>query len=449
MKRKFSPKLCGVACAAFLFIAAASAAVLLSGALRRETAPYTVLFPDEAGEYSILSTGSYAGCEVSVFTGDASSVLLRSDAHGVKTRVDLKLRLDWAALYGGSLFVRSGGDLIAYDPSTLRELSRRALPWPADELVRFACDQDGVLYGVLSQSRDTVRVVSPGGTEQTVSMPSEIEAFCGCPQGVLVWSGGSLRMLSGTNTRSDLWPCAPLAAFGSDCFLDCDGLFCVCGPEGVVPLFRCEQALYEGPYYCLDEEGCLLAAGETDVSRFDRDGALLGQCVLEAAPKAVSTGGAFFRKDGMYCFSPFSFLAQEGPKESAEPSASPAPTPSAEPPVRVENEYILLSPGTTVEELRELMKPEAVDVRSRTGSQLTAGALATGMTANGWVLVVEGDCNGSGDLTGSDLREAVSMSLAPEREMSPQFRAADLNGDGAIDASDLLALSELIEAHGN
>lgn len=165
-------------------------------------------------------------------------------------------------------------------------------------------------------------------------------------------------------------------------------------------------------------------------------------CSLEKTAFLVCGSGAFYLAEGVLYYSPFAFS-----RITPEPSAEPSPAPG-EPPVRVENGYLLMSVGSTADELRELFKPEAVDIRGLTGKQVVHGKLATGMTAGEWILVIEGDTDGSGTVTGADLRAALKMSMEPPAEGSPWFRAADLNGDGVVDTADLVLLSAMAAGEG-
>lgn len=429
-------RLCVFLCAAFLFLAAV---VALSGALKSESAPAVPLLADEDGALSVLAAGSVGTDTAVVFTEGDSAILLRCNSEGVQARADLPFPLDWAAVWEGTLLLKSGETVFTYDPFDLRELSNTPLPWPVDDVHLFSVDQTGVMYAILAESRNCLQIHLPDGTETVETLPGELEVLCSCPQGVWVWAEGSLRAVSGTETQRFVWPSAPLAAFGQAAFLDHDGLFCICKDGEVLPQFRCEHALYEGPCSCVDSEGCLLTADNAAVLRFGPDGQSVERCELPAAPVAVTAAGAVVRKDGAFCFSAFSFAPQ------ADETPVPTPAETAETaPLQLENEYLILPCGTTVQELRELIQPETAEIRDRAGRLLTTGNLATGMTANDWVVVVKGDLNGSGTITGSDLHEAILLSLG-QQEPTPQLRAADMNDDGVIDTHDLLLLSKLIE----
>lgn len=441
MRRKESIRLCVVLCAAFLFIAGA---VFLSGAAQRETTPYVPLLSDADGRYSVLAVGSVGTDAVAVFSGSESSALLRCNADGVQAQVNLQIPLDWAAVREAEIVLKSDGLLLQYDAFTLRETAQSNLPWPADDILNFACDQNGTMYAVLSQSRNSVQIRLPDGSGRTESLPGEIRAFSAVLQGVWVWTEGDLRMLSRAERREFAWPVAPLAAFDEGAFLDRDGLFCTCEGTEVFPLFRCEQDLYEGLNYCLDAEGCLLIADGVSVLRYDRAGELLEGCELAGTPEAICANGAIFRQEDGFYYAELASLPQE--PEPPQETPEPGPTPGEEiepPPLQLEDNCIIVQYGMTVQELRELFKPEAVEIRDRSGRLLTSGRLATGMTANDFVIVLEGDVNGSGTITESDLREAIGMYLQQEGS-GPQFRAADLTDDGTIDAYDLLLLSKLI-----
>lgn len=442
MKRKESIRLCVVLCAVFLFVAGAAA---LYGAAELETMPYISLFSDEGGRYSVLAVGSVGADTVAVLSDNESAMLLRCSAEGVQTQADLQIPLDWASVREDAILLKSGDILLQYDPFSLQETSKANLPWPADDILNFACDQTGAMYAVLSQSRNSVQIHLQDGGEKIESLPGEIRTFSAVSQGVWVWAEGDLRMLSGTENREFIWPIAPLAVFDENTFLDRDGLFCTCAAGEIFPLFRCEHELYEGLNSSMDAEGFLLTADGQSILRYDREGKLLGRCELAGMPDAICANGAIFRKGGDFCYTSFAFA----PQKSESPGETPAPSPTlgeeiGSSQLQLEGDFIIVQYGMTVQELRELFKPEAAEIRDRTGRLLTAGRPATGMTANDFIIVLEGDVNGSGTVTESDLREAIGMYLQQE-ESGPQFRAADLSGDGRIDARDLLLLSKLIE----
>lgn len=445
MKRKGSIKLCVILCAAFLFVAGA---VALFGAAEREIAPYVSLLSDEGGTRRVLAVGSAGTDAVAVFSTNVAATLVRCNSENVQAQIDLPFPLDWAAIFDDKLLLKSGDLLLEYDPLSLQERAKTNLPWPADDVLKFACDQNGAMYAVLSQSRNCVQISLPDGGGSTETLPGEITGFSAFSQGVWVWAEGGLRMLSGTERREFIWPIAPLAAFDENTFLDRDGLFCTCAAGEVSPLFRCEQNLYESLNFCVDDEGCLLIADGASALRYSRAGELLGRCELAGTPDALCTNGAFFRREGSFCYAAFAFAPQESkpPQESEPPEGMPTPSSEPEeepPPLQLEDDCIIVQYGMTVEDLRELFKPEAAEIRDRAGRPLTAGKLATGMTANDFVIVLEGDLNGNGTVTESDLHEAIELYLQQE-ESGPRFRAADLNGDGLIDAHDLLLLSKLI-----
>ena len=445
MKRNKEIKLCVVLCAAFLFVAGA---VALFGAAEREALPYVPLLSDEGGALRVLAVGSVGTDTVAVFSSNDSATLLRCSAEGVQAQIDLQLPPDWAAVSEDSILLKSDDILLEYDPISLQEKSETNLPWPADDILAFACDQTGAMYAVLSQSRNCVQISLPDGSERTEILPGEIAELCAFSQGVWVWAESDLRMLSGAESREFVWPIAPLAAFDENHFLDRDGLFCTCEAGEILPLFRCEQELYEGFNVCMDGEGCLLIADGASALRYDRTGEFLGRCELAGTPDALCTNGVLFRREGSFCYAAFKYAPQKSkpPEETPEPSPTPesSPTPGeANAPLQLEDDCIIVRYGMTVQELRELFKPETAEIRDRAGRLLTAGKLATGMTVNDFVIVLEGDVNGSGTITESDLRESIELYLQ-QGEPGPRFRAADLNDDGLIDAHDLLLLSKLI-----
>ena len=136
-----------------------------------------------------------------------------------------------------------------------------------------------------------------------------------------------------------------------------------------------------------------------------------------------------------------------GPTEEPEPSPSPSPTPPPTPEgIQLEGDTLLMPEGVTVEQLLGYFAPDAVYIRRADGSAVTAGRLATGMTAGPYSVVVWGDCDGTGSVSQSDLRAAQALVLEGPAAGGPYARAADLDGDGQLTTLDLVLLERLVNS---
>lgn len=410
--------------------------LLLMGNGEPEETPYVVLYSGAESTPTVLVAETKNGESLFVLSQSSGTVLLRANEHGTAARYDLSAPADWAAVRGDALLVLSGGALFTYDAKTLTQLDETTLAWDADDLLHFAYGEDGTQYAVLATQRDTLSV-SRNGEKTSVQLGGKVESFCGYAGGVWLSAGGELIRQSGTETVRFSWASPLFTAFQENLILDGDGTLCIAGEEDLAPLLSCEQELYRPTEVCFDGEALLTISGKS-VLRTDVDEERSEQCTLPAKALGITCSGAIFYQDDTVCYAPFTFAPVVTP--------TPSPTPQPEvPALRTEGDFLICQPNTTVSELRESMKPEAAEIRDKAGRLLTSGRLATGMTANGWTVVVEGDCNGSGTLTGSDLQQAILMMLNEETEPASAFRAIDYDESGTINTHDLLTLSKKIE----
>ena len=206
-----------------------------------------------------------------------------------------------------------------------------------------------------------------------------------------------------------------------------------------------------------------MADSEGTIYRHDVDGTITGWFELEGEILRLSREGVLVEKDGKLWFSPYLFqdIGEEPeatpaptlvPSEEPTPSESPIPTeeptptpeptptetptpepsetssPSPEPGEDTEAsptpapsdsplystttwdgiEYVLLNDQMTAKKLRDLMKPQAVLIRDLEGNPVSEGVIKTGMTMDDKVIVILGDCNGSGYVNSKDI-ELASM----------------------------------------
>lgn len=416
--------------------------VLSLGSLQKSGAAGTELLRN-AEDQKVLLLEAVGGDIWLACGGKERSYLLRADGETgrVKASRELELPLRWASLQKGTIYYREDGEnsswLVACDGETLHELFRRELPWAPKDILLFSCDGEGDAFCVLSQSREALRVSSLGKKEQTSRFPAEIDFLESDGNGPVFHTGGELHLPDGKKL-----PCAlaPLACFGNGYFLDGDGALCRLDGEGLAPLYQCEENIYGRFSYCLDGENCLiLSKGGGSVYRYDETGKVTGACKLDDTALAVCAAGGVTKRDGTLFYTPFVFAAGPLPALTPEPTIGPA-----ELPVTVEGDFLLLEPGSTADDLRELFQPEGVLLYDRLGKPMTHGRLATGMMAGDWTVVIRGDCNGSGTINERDLRAASAMLLTGEYSSEADYRAADLNDDGKLDTTDLVLLSKLV-----
>lgn len=417
------------------------------GSTEEEPLPSVLVLRDPTEALSPLLLDEQDGSVLLACGGYETALLLRLNAATgeVETRRELDAPLYWAALRSGTLFLRDdsgdGSALVACDWETLGEVSRRELGFQLDDLAFFDCDGQGNAAYVLSRSRSFLRTSSANGNAAVREFPDAIEFLEAEENGRLwVYAGKALYSAEPGGEFQEI-PCLgqPYHLLGDGRLVDRDGVVYQWEETVLKPVFQCPDIIDSLFSFCPDRENCLIVSKTGGgISCYGSKGESLGSCRLEQTAAAVcGAGGLYRREDGLY-YSAFSF-------SPPSPSLSPSPTPEPEnPPVKAEGNFILMPAGATADQLRELFKPEAVIIRDLNGDPLTHGRLATGMTAGDWVLVIEGDCNGTGTVNTADLREALSLSLRPAQPEDPCYRAADLNGDGTVDTQDLLLLSAMV-----
>ena len=441
----------------FLFCAFCVVIVLflLSGSTQVEVLPSVQVLDDPQERYLPLVFEEQNGSAVLVCSGAENTVLLRLD--GVTGQIQLQDAITslspWAALRGGSLFVlESENDstlLVTYDVETFEELSHRSLPLLPDKLLQFDCDSGGTVYCTLSDSPAVLRILSPDETEVTREFAAPVEYLETAEDGsLLVFAGEKLFYARQGNFQEIPCLAPPCKRLNDTLSVDRDGIVSVIAFDEtgafLSPLFRCSEQFSDAFSFCLDGEKCLILSNGSTVLRYDLEGQSRGSCHLTSAPLAICSAGALLLERNELSYSAFAFSEEELPFETPLPpenSQSSEEFPSEEPPLEIEGQYIVMPVGSTVAELREYFKPEAVKICDLAGRQITQGTLATGMTAGDWIIVIEGDCNGTGTVNSADLRAALTLFLESPLVTDANSRAADLNRSGEIDTQDLLLLS--------
>ena len=445
----------------FLFSAllVLAGAFLLSGSTAAEVLPAVQVLSDPREQYLPLLLDERENSVLLVCSGEEDTLLLRLD--GSTGQVLLQREIPslsvWSALRGDYFFIleytEDGTFLTAYDTDTLAERSRASLPVHPDRLLQFDCDAAGTVTYTLAGSPAVLRTFSAAGEEsREFSGPVEYLETAG-DGSLLVFADKKLFYARQGEAFQEV-PCLapPCKRLSETILIDRDGIVSALKTDetGVFlsSRFRCSEQLTDAFSFCLDGENCLLLSNGSTVFRYDMKGENQGSCHLASVPLAICPAGAILREGDALSYSVFSFPGTDRSPDSTDSSLGSDPPPqgpaSAEPPIEVEDQYILMPAGSTVAELRELFKPEAVKICDVTGKQITQGKLATGMTAGDWFIVIEGDCNGTGTVNSADLRTALSLFLDSDIVTDANTRAVDLNDNGVIDTEDLFLLSAMV-----
>lgn len=440
-------------------------AVLLAGffLLRADTLAEisgTVLLEGTAGEFSAVLLSEVGDSAVAVFSGDEQSALrvVNSSTGETTTQLDLPIHIQWAAVRGEKLFVREDRTdsitLVEYDAETLTETDSYSLDINPDSIIHFDCDENAACYYVLAKERAILHSATAEGEGKSFGFADRIEFFECTPNGTLwVYSGEQLYRADPQGEFAAVeFSGVPYHLLSENYLIDTDGVLYSVSTAKPEPLFRCGDALYNRLSFCLDRDGRLVVSKTGgSVSKYNTTGEAAGRLKLEKTAMAVCGCGAVYSKGKSICYAPFSFGDVEA-SPSPSPNVQPTDTPSVETvPAYAEGDFIIVPMGTTVAELQELFKPEAVIVRSQNGEKALNGRLSTGMTVGSWVIVVEGDCNGTGSVNIADLKIAMTLYIYSEHpeatyEISDACRrATDLNQNGMIDTEDLVMLAHLVE----
>lgn len=437
---------------ALLFFTLFSLFLLTVAVERQETLPGVSLVGLPSGGGKILLLQERDGVVWLVCSGADSSLLLKLDGATGKELLRRKLDfpLQWAALRGDELLVleelEAGSRLICWDSETLEKRSFTDLKESYGDLMYFDCDSSETIFSVGRKNRSILKIKTDG-IEKEQAFPEAV-SFLGVDghDGLYVYAGDSLYVRTGgeEDFRQISGLACPKTLLGPGRWLDGEGMVRLLGEEGASALFQISEPVFSSRFYCLDRENCLIvSAGSGNLRRYGPSGEGKGACLTDGTLRALCGMGAVCETGEGFSYVPLAFSQ---PGEGPSPSPSPSPSPEPEAPAWLEGEYLVAPPGTTAAEIRELLRPDVAEIRDVLGNRVTWGRLATGMTVNRWTVVVLGDCDGTGAVSGSDVRRAMAMSLEGDLQEGPYFRAADLDEDGAVGAEDLVRLSAMAAA---
>lgn len=410
-----------------------------------------VLAEEPEGGCSILLFAEWMGKDVLAYSGPEQAAVLAVDpASGTEEhRADFSCPLYWAAPRGGSLFVlEASGDSLVLESfsQSLEPVSREEFPLKPGNLLFFDCSPEGALYAVETRGKETLLLLEPEGERQERRFDGDVEFLGVTPQGGLFVHAAGKLYSAEDGALESLKPltctAAPAVLLGEDLLLDRDGMVCRMEEGWAKPLFRCLPPVYSQVFPCLDRRNCLiLSNGESGLLRYSLDGKPLGSRTVEGTLLGISPSGALVRRERLLTYAPHGFREEPSPSPTVPPQPSETPGLSPDPGLSVDGIFLSMPAGSTVQELLTLFQPDFVTVRDASGKAVSAGRLATGMTAGAYTLVVPGDCTGNGAVNGGDIRAAHAHVLGTEPLPGEAYRrAADLDGDGAVTGADLVLL---------
>lgn len=386
-----------------------------------------------------------------VCSGRDSALLMKLNAHTGREllRREVEAPLAGAAFQGGRVLAWGDGqgetELYAFDADSLEQVSGESASWDPAELLWLDWDGAGHALAVTGEAPAFLHVRLAEGREETVGFPERI-TFLQADQlgnvylcaGERLYLGEILSEGDGPVFRKLPGEREPVLLAGPGVWMERDGAVCRLKDGGAEQIFRLEGLEVPPLFCCLDGKNCLvLSNGGSTLEWYDERGRRMGSRTTENEVAALCASGAVTQgKTGIF----YVPLPEYGNAEQ-DPLPTPAPIDETG---WVEGEYLVVPVGTTAAELRRLMEPETADIRDSSGAPVMFGGLATGMRVNNWTVVVPGDCNGTGTITGSDVRKAMELSLSGDGEVEgPYGRAADLDEDGRITGTDLVNLSAL------
>ncbi|WP_322173704.1 dockerin type I domain-containing protein [Acutalibacter caecimuris] len=304
---------------------------------------------------------------------------------------------------------------------------------------------------------------------------------------VYAYADGTLYRWEGNayNEREE-YPCPvpPEGILGEDGFLDQNGIIKVIeNGEVTTAVTGIEQLALE---LCFVHGSEIYTATAADtVCRYNLLGEITGTFLPDGYVRGLTTAWALIEKDGAFFLSPYIFTTEDdSAEETPEPTSEPTPIPTVEPseePTPLPSEdpspipspsvmpdetdpkpkpfykeievdeitYVLLEEDTTVRQLRELKKPEAVLIMGSSGIPLAEGKLKTGMKMNDAIIVIIGDCNGDGYVSRADMIMMEDYVLGKDGFAKEEaFLAVDLDYDEEITLLDLVAMAKMLGKRG-
>lgn len=449
----------GAVCALVFFFALAGCLMLgLSGG-------------ESEGEYRELSAVPDGGCQALlleeadgvscfVFSGVETAAALAVSGEGeVLHRAEFSRPLYGAFLRGSSLFVLSqDGSRTRVTELRLPDFTvgldyRAEVPLP--EIAMADCGPSGELYLVTVREPGTVRRCLPDGTSTSRPCGERVEFLGLTRQGTLYLCAGDSLFVSDTPEHQSFQKLdcdvPPAVLLDEKLYLNADGDVCRAEGSRAEPVFHCPVPPSEFLFHCLGRENCLFWSDGPNSLRCSRlSGTALGGVTLRGSLKAVGSLGAVVELEQKLCYVPYAsfanFPAEEQPTPPPAESPGPeTPEPTSVPGVSLRNGFLFVPEGMRVNELSAWFRPEELEVRDGQGDWIASGTLATGMQANGYPIVVPGDCNGSGTVTRADVKAAQVLAAGKGEPGDAFYAAADLDGDGLVTAADLVSFSTLLK----
>lgn len=460
-----------------------AASLFASGILAAESFEEVTSAVGEQAE--VLLFEDYGDGQLFAYTDDTTYV---QEIGGAQRSVVTEYAGQYAFLRGNAVTVACDlEDFILiqrFDGDTLTETDLTALDIPMRDVRALEADSFGRMYAVLESDTSAVVVFdATGGQATTLDYGEEIfgiqvlddtlYVFCS-EQADAVPLNSALPALGGETFRYDA-PARPLHMLDSDVYTGMQG--------DVYRASTGEQLLETGTVPILPLLTRL--AGENLLWTDDRERILccdLNDSILyfhpiQGAAEAITASAAISRVNGCFGvtrFGVFEPVPTPTPEPTAEPTqtpkptatakptptARPTPTASAEPtPVppidelplpegmALEGSLLFAPEGTTTAQLKVIFAP--YDVATYTpqmtpvSSKLRTGRFAV-IDGTTYTVIVRGDLNASGTINTADLQLLQRVLAGISALDESAARAADLNNDGLLDASDAVLLAGML-----
>lgn len=437
-------RLLGLAGAAGILAAVSLLAALLWGAGQGQPLPGVQVDPRPLGEGRVmLFADGEAGPAVAATWADSSFLACVQAGPQTVEKLELPSPLLAAAYGPGGFFVVWEQDSLlqvsAFSPG-LEQAGDSMVFLPADSLSQVLCSPQGTVYCVAFDTPSLLRCFSWDGQEGQRDFGQDVEGLWLDPGGQLWVRAGERVYVGDAGAVEQLGqiscPSLPIGVVGEGVFCcESGSLWQVQGPEA--------QLLLQGdftPGRCwAGPQGILWAPGLGHIARLGLDGSNRGSCQLGGELLALAETSALYTgEDGISCAIHGLFSQEEAPPASSWPAE---PQPSWAPAWK--EGCVIVPAGALAEELRRLLFPQELEIFTAQGEPVRAGALATGMQAGEWPVVVLGDCDGNGRVTGQDVELAQAMLLegCPDGML---LLAADMDGDGALTTADLVHMAACV-----
>ncbi len=478
---------------AFLATLGLLALVFAVGVWGQETeTPLPGLPVAESGSSPMLLAEGGAGPYIA-YAQDSSSLLAQLDPiTGDMASLNLSFPILDAACQDGRPVVLTDEDgflcIKAFSPE-LEPQGSMTIPVLLEDACLTSCTAGGGLYVVLHGDESTLALHAEDYSIWERTFESPIRLLHITENGQLWVCTADTAYAGDAQNPESLRPIpggAPARILGGSVFLDSGGTVWRITGDSSQPALN---GLPPEALCCADTQGVVYADETGRIHRLFWDGSELGSCIVSGTPLALTSQGVLYEENGTHFYSLLDFTPAQDPstptpaptpslepepslEPSTEPSLEPSTTPTQEPSLEPDPTpspsqkpdwldaykrpgFFFITGRIPIEYLIDEFIPQEIYLRTAQGELVTAGFLCTGMTVhwgkyspdeNTARIVVYGDCNGDGNVTSADIKQAQLFLLqGSDNAAQWYFLAADQDEDGEITAKDLLWLSGELE----